>query len=147
MGNFPQAENAYARILQLDPRNSAAQAGLIRASQTDSLGYEATLQALQNSYPDKAFIPFMLGNHFAAQNRWNEAAGTYRQAVSLAESFGEIPAQYVYNLAISLEHLRRNDEALAQYRRAAALNSQGSNTINTALLNSHIEQLETALGQ
>lgn len=147
MGNFSQAENVYARILQLDPRNSVAQAGLIRVSQTDSLGYEATLQALQDSYPDKAFIPYMLGNHFAGQNRWSEAAGTYRQAVSLAESFGEIPAQYVYNLAISLEHLRRNDEALAQYRRAANLTAQGSNNIDTALLNSRIERLETSLGQ
>ncbi|MEQ9021236.1 MAG: tetratricopeptide repeat protein, partial [Pseudomonadales bacterium] len=74
MGNFSRAESTYARILQLDPKNSAAQAGLIRASQADSLGYEATLQALRNNYPDKAFIPYMLGNHFAGQRRWNEAA-------------------------------------------------------------------------
>lgn len=147
MGNFSQAESTYARILQLDPKNSAAQAGLIRATQADSQGYEATLQTLRNSYPDKAFIPYMLGNHFAGQQRWNEAAGTYRQAVSLAESFGEIPVQYVYNLAISLEHLRRTDEALAQYRRAGNLITQGSNNIDVALLNSHIERLETSLGQ
>jgi|GEM_PF-6960256 len=147
MGNFPQAERAYAKILQLAPQNSVAQAGLIRASQSDSLGYEATLLALQNNYRDQAFIPFMLGNHFAGQRRWNEATGSYQQAVSLAESFGEIPAQYLYNLAISLEHLHRPGEALAQYQRAETLLAQGSNNIDLALLQTRIERLETSLQQ
>jgi len=112
MGNYPVAEASYARILQLAPHNRTAQAGLIRLSQTnDSLDYEASLLALQTNYPDEAFIPFMLGNHLAGQQRWNEASSAYQLAVELAQSLREIPAQYVYNHAVSLEHLNQSGEA------------------------------------
>ena len=148
MGNYPAAETSYARILQLAPHNRTAQAGLIRLSQTnDSLDYEASLLALQTNYPDEAFIPFMLGNHLAGQQRWNEASGAYQLTVELAQSLREIPAQYVYNYAVSLEHLNRSGEALAQYRKARDLVMRDSDQFDIALLNSRIERLETTLGQ
>jgi predicted negative regulator of RcsB-dependent stress response len=143
-GNMAQAKNTYARILQLDPQHLVAQAGLIRTSRTNSLDYEATLQSLHNSYPDQAFIPYMLGNLFARQQRWSEAAGSYQQAISLADSSQGIPSQYVYNLAVSLEHLREMDAALAEYRRAESLVKTGDN-IDVAILNARIERLETSL--
>lgn len=111
------AMKQYLRILQLDPRHALAQAGMISLmGRADPAAAEARLKQLIAREPS-AFLHFILGNLYADQSSWSQAQQAYFQAHHLEP---ENP-DYVYNLAVGLDHLRQTKLALGYYRRAAEL--------------------------
>lgn len=58
---------------------------------------------------------FRHGNDLAAQGRWEEASAAYAGAFTLHRR-----SVHAFNLAVSLEHLNRREEALHYYRAALA---------------------------
>jgi Flp pilus assembly protein TadD len=67
--------------------------------------------------PGSHVLNFTLGNQLAQQGRWAEAQQEYFRAFT-----GEPDnADFAYNLAISLDHLRQPKLALEYYQRAIAL--------------------------
>ena len=60
---------------------------------------------------------FTLGNQFAQQGRWAEAQQEYFKAFAAEPE----NADFAYNLAVSLDHLRQPSQALDYYQRALAL--------------------------
>ena len=74
---------------------------------------DAFIEAVQND-PDTSELHFALGNLYARQNRWPEAQQVYFNAVA-AE--GDNP-DYLFNLAVSLDHLRQPRLAGQHYRLA-----------------------------
>ena len=67
--------------------------------------------------PEAAHLHFSLGNQYAQQSRWTEAQGAYFKAYSVDPE----NADYAFNLAVSLDHLRQRKLALEFYQRALAL--------------------------
>lgn len=116
---FEAAEAAYLRLLQADPRDSHALAGLValRAGRTDPLAAESRVKTVLADNPGSHVLNFTLGNQLAQQGRWAEAQQEYFRAFT-----GEPDnADFAYNLAVSLDHLRQPKLALEYYQRALAL--------------------------
>jgi Tfp pilus assembly protein PilF len=113
-------EALYARILEADPRDAQAQAGLlgirVQRGQGDPVAMESRIKSLLASQPDSAALQFALGNLYARQNRWSEAQQCYFQA--LAGDAGN--PDYLFNLAVSLDQLHQAKLAGQYYAQALA---------------------------
>lgn len=72
------------------------------------------MRGLLRQHPESAALHFALGNLLARQARWSEAQQSYFHAVA-AE--GGNP-DYLFNLAVSLEHLHQLPAAARYYRLA-----------------------------
>ena len=70
--------------------------------------------------PDSSALYFALGNLFAHQERWSEAQQAYFRAYSNESGNSD----YIFNLAVSLDHLHQNRLAAQYYQ--MALNAAGS---------------------
>jgi tetratricopeptide (TPR) repeat protein len=118
-GRYEAAEALYLRALQVDPRDAPAQAALLalRAGRSDPLVTESRVKSLLAADPAAHALNFTLGNQLAQQNRWAEAQQEYFKAYAAEPD----NADFAYNLAVSLDHLRQNRQALDYYQRAIAL--------------------------
>jgi Flp pilus assembly protein TadD len=118
-GRYESAEALYLRALQIDPRDGDTQAALIalRSGRSDPLVTESRVKILIAADPTAHALRFTLGNQLAAQNRWAEAQQEYFKAY-IADPDN---ADFVYNLAVSLDHLHQRRQALEYYQRAISL--------------------------
>ena len=107
----------YQRLLELDPADSTATAGLIGLRRGDAGQSESRLKAALAANPEAAPVQFALGNLYSQQGRWSEAQQAYFRAFSAAPD----NADYAYNLAIGLDRLNQGKLALTYYQRALAL--------------------------
>src|SRR5688572_13417946 len=138
-GRFETAEAGYLRLLQADPRDSHALAGLValRAGRTDPLAAESRVKSVLADNPGSHVLNFTLGNQFAQQGRWAEAQQEYFRAFT-----GEPDnADFAYNLAVSLDHLRQPELALEYYQRALALAKTRGGRFDPAAAESRAAQL------
>ncbi|HUQ75334.1 MAG TPA: tetratricopeptide repeat protein [Burkholderiales bacterium] len=118
-GRYETAEALYMRVLQGDPRDAQAQAALIalRSGRSDPLITESRVKSMLAADPAAHALNFTLGNQLAQQNRWAEAQQEYFKAYTAEPE----NADFAYNVAVSLDHLRQNRQALDYYQRAIAL--------------------------
>ena len=137
--DFESAAARYLRILEIDPRDPYAQAGVIALrGQIDPVQSESRLKNLLAQQPDAAFLNFALGNQYAAQNRWTEAQAMYFKAYAADPENPE----YAFNLAVSLDHMRQPKLALEYYQRALALSAQRAVAFNKAQVEARIHELQ-----
>ena len=116
-GRHEQADLLYRRIAEADPQDTVAMSTLINnRSQIDPGAAESRLKSLSAAQPDLAAPQFALGNLYARQGRWNEAQQAYFRAYNAEQDNPDI----LYNLAISLEHMRQNKLAAQYYALAVA---------------------------
>lgn len=107
----------YRAILDANPRHALAQSGLIALTgRADPVAAESHLKQLIAREPS-AYLFFTLGNLYADQSLWAQAQQAYFQAHHLEPDNPD----YVYNLAVGLEHIGQPRLALGFYRRAVAL--------------------------
>ena len=66
------------------------------------------------SQPESAALHFALGNLYARQQRWSEAQQAYFTAFSREGN----NADYIFNLAVSLDHLHQHKLAAQYYQMA-----------------------------
>jgi len=138
-GRHDAAEGYYVRLLDLDPRDAHAQAGLVSLrGQTDPVAAESHLKNMIASQPGVSYLHFALGNQYAAQGRWAEAQQSYFQAYS---SDPEHP-DFAYNLAVSLDRIHQSKPALEYYRRALALAADRPVSFDKAQVSKRVAQLE-----
>ena len=135
----------YRRVLELDPRNSTANAALIvlagdTGTATDrarrsTADQESALRQLISRDPMAANAHFLLGNLYAEARRWREAQQAYFEAARLQPQ----NADYSYNLAVSLDHLGQGPAAADFYKRALAATTKGQ--FDAAVVNRRIAAL------
>ena len=113
-GQTAEAERYQQRAYEADPKDAAAQAAVIGNASGDPLATESRLKTLLAAQPESGPLNFALGNLYSRQNRWPEAQQVYFNAVA-AE--GDNP-DYLFNLAVSLDHLRQSKLAAQHYRLA-----------------------------
>ncbi len=139
-GRLEVAEATYLRALQLDPGDAHAQAGLIalRGARLDPLATESRVKSMLAADPGANVLHFTLGNQLAQQGRWGEAQQEYFKAFSAHPE----NADFAYNLAVSLDHLRQGKLALEYYRRAVALAETRGASFDIAAARARSAQLE-----
>ncbi len=114
-GNRMLAASHYRKALDVDPRNGTALAGLASiADYRQADGIESSLRAEIAREPQSPQLHYTLGNLYASQSRWNDAQTEYFEAHRLDPANADI----VYNLAVSLDHLRQPRLAAEYYRRS-----------------------------
>jgi len=138
-GRYEAAEAAYLRVLQNDPTDSNAQAGLIalRASRLDPLATESRVKTLLAADPGANVLHFTLGNQLAQQGRWAEAQQAYFKAMAADPDNPD----FAFNLAVSLDHLRQSKLAADYYRRAIALAEKHGASFDLAAARTRAAQL------
>lgn len=112
-----QAAGHYLRLLELDPNDGEALAGLIALRQGDAVQGESRLKAILQRSPDAGPVLFALGNLYAKQSRWSEAQQLFFRAYSATPGNPD----YAFNLAVGLDRLNQGKLALGYYQRALAL--------------------------
>ncbi|MBV6323389.1 tetratricopeptide repeat protein [Duganella sp. HSC-15S17] len=136
-GQSQSAAGHYLRLLELDPNDTAAVAGLVGLRQGDPGQNELRLKAILAANPDAAPAQFALGNLYAQQGRWSEAQQAYFRAFSAAPDNPD----YAYNLAIGLDRLNQGKLALGYYQRALALAQSHAAAFDRGALRTRMHEL------
>lgn len=118
-GRLEDAQARYLAVLDAAPRNAAAQAGLLSLSGAiPATQRESRLKQLLATPPADptlaGLLHFALGNVYGEQQRWAEAQAAYFEATVADRDNPD----YLYNLAVSLEHLQKPALAARQYEAA-----------------------------
>lgn len=114
-GRGHESEGYYRRALESDPKDTTALAAVIAAAaDNDPASAESRLKFLLSAQPDAAALHFALGNLLSRQNRWPEAQQAYFNATAADADNPD----YLFNLAVSLDHLRQPAVAARHYRLA-----------------------------
>ncbi len=133
-----EARGLYARLLELNPKDSAAIASLMAMDGNTALTQsESRLKFLIDQEPAAAHLHFALGSLYVAQSRWAEA----QQAFFNAYHYDSDNGDYVFNLAVSLDRLGQGASALPYYRLALAAAAHGAVQYDSAALNKRIDNL------
>jgi tetratricopeptide (TPR) repeat protein len=140
-GDRNGAAELYGRLLRLNPNDAYAQAAwtAMRREQP-TVGDESDLKLLLQQDPQAAHVHYLLGNVYARQTRWAEAQQAYFDA------YKQDPknTDYVYNLAVSLDHLGEREAALNYYRQALGLADKGAVNFATDQVLGRIQALSDA---
>jgi tetratricopeptide (TPR) repeat protein len=139
-----EAVKDYQRVLELDPNNNIAQEGLIvLLGQTNPTRSVSQLKTMIAQQPNSAYLYAALGGVYADQNQWPDAQQAYFQALNIEPK----NAEYAFNLAVSLDQLKKPDLALNYYQQALALLDKQGGSIDKTTLENRINQLRAASGR
>ena len=142
-GRVEDARRRYRAVLALDPADATARAALASLDRpADIPATEAELQLLLRQQPQAAHLHFALGNLYAAQQRWPLAQQQYFEAFRLNPDNPD----YAFNLAVALDRLGEEPEALDFYRKALDLNHRGLARFDTLAARARIRALEQGAG-
>lgn len=116
IGNLPEAEESYRRVLEERPDSVDAMIGLARLEQLAGRVESAERAYAQaaRSAPGSAQVHNAFGQFYASQGRWADAAAKHAQATKVDPE----NAAYRQHYAIALAHGGRTGEALAQFKQA-----------------------------
>lgn len=132
-----QAAALYVRLLEINPDDGEALAGLIGLRQGDVAQSEAKLKAILARTPDSGPVLFALGNVYAKQRRWNEAQQQFFRA------YGAAPGNpdYAFNLAVGLDRLNQPRLAATYYQRALTLAQSAPAAFDRAVVQTRLRDL------
>lgn len=132
------AVDYYSRLLELDPSDPDAIAGLTSEQQGDPAQSESRLKKVLATDPQASQVLFALGNLYAQQSRWADAQQAYFRAYVTAPE----NANFAFNLAVSLDKLGQRKLALEYYRKALALKD---GNFDGAAVGRRADELQAAL--
>ena len=114
-GENNEANEHYLRAIETDPDDATAQAGLVNLKGLGNIALsESQLKTALSRQPESAPLQFSLGNVYAQDGRWSDA----QQAWFKAFSSDPGNPDYLFNLAVSLDHLHQPHLAAQYYRQA-----------------------------
>lgn len=142
-GDNATARALYATILQDNPGDAAALAGItslgpVADSATASTDTISNIKLMLQQQPEAPQLHFALANALADQARWAEA----QQAFFEAFRRDETNPDYLYNLAVSLDNLGKQDSALNFYRQALLLSGTRPNNVPLIATEQRINALQ-----
>jgi tetratricopeptide (TPR) repeat protein len=138
-GRAADADRLQRRAAEADPANPSAQA-IQAGSGGDPLAAESRLRSLLASQPESGPLNFALGNVLSRQQRWPEAQALYFNAVAAEPDNPD----YLFNLAVSLDHLRQPKVAAQHYRLAIEAAQRRPAAFDSARAAARVQQLAPA---
>lgn len=140
------AKDWYQKVLEIEPRNSFAQAALLQVQTNNAqqsppeaaTADESTIKSMLAKSPNDANLYASLGNLYATQKQWPSAQQAYFDAFRLNAS-----ADNAFNLAISLDQLNKPKLALPYYKQALNLTASQANGIDLNALTARIHTIES----
>lgn len=120
------ARNYYLALLKLDPRDPIATAAIasLHSDKASIESDEEYLLAMLESNPEAAHLNFAIGNVYAQKGEWKAAQHSYFNAWQQDSE----NADYIFNLAISMDQLGKQQQAVKFYTESLqkAMNKQVS---------------------
>lgn len=117
-GNNDEAKIHFLQVLRIDPGNYAASSGLLSIAAEGDLQQAASrAREMAERAPDSAVVMGALGGILAKEGRIAEAQQAYFRALTLEPE----NAFHAFNLAVALDKLHKNSQALGYYQRAMTL--------------------------
>ena len=112
--NLEAAKSYYLRLLKLDPRDPIATAAItsLHSDKTSIESGEEYLLTMLESNPKAAHLNFSLGNIYAQKGEWKAAQQSYFNAWQQDSE----NADYLFNLAVSMDQLSKQEQALKFYK-------------------------------
>lgn len=112
--NSNLANQIYMSLLKLDPRDPIATAAIasLRNDESNVKQDEDYLLSMIDKNPDDPHLNFALGNVYAQQGRWKIAQQQYFNAWQHDVD----NADYVFNLAVSMDQLSKPEQAISFYQ-------------------------------
>jgi len=109
-----RARKIYLSLLQQDPRDPIAIAALtgLSADKSSLQSDNDYLLSMLKKNPDAPQLNFSLGNNYAQQNKWKPAQQYYFKAWQLDDE----NADYIFNLAVSMDQLGKPQQAISFYK-------------------------------
>lgn len=144
---YEYARQKYLALLQLNPKDSLAIAGLSSINQgslqnlDDAALSESQLKFMLKEQPDAAHLYFALGSLYASKNQWPQAQSAYFSAWS-ADSNN---ADYAFNLAVSLDHINQSKQALQYYQLCLKLTRNTRANFSVAQVQQRINSLQETM--
>ena len=138
LGNRDAARAYYRKVLEIDPRNATALAGLGATAQAvapDRL--ESQLLGAIARDPASSALHFTLGGLYASQSRWTEAQTQFFEAHRLDPTSADV----AFNLAVSLDHLGKAQLAAQFYSQALAAAQAGAVQFDRAAARRRLAEL------
>lgn len=140
LGNEREALRLYQQRLARAPRDEYALAGLLGLSdlQSEDGAMESELNVLLRDFPEAAHLHYLKGLLHAQRGQWNAAQGYFFDAWKLDANRPD----YVFNLAVAMDHLALPIEALQFYKQASVLAQRYASNFSRQALEQRIAQLE-----
>jgi tetratricopeptide (TPR) repeat protein len=112
--NNSKAREIYLTLLKLDPRDPIATAAVasLQSDESSLKSDEEYMLSMQQKNPDAPHLNFALGNIYAQQNQWKAAQQYYFNAWQKDID----NADYIYNLAVSMDQLGKSQQAINFYK-------------------------------
>lgn len=128
----------YSYLLELNPLDTLAMSSLIALSSSpDPVKDESAIKLLIQRDDKIHHLHFLLGNIYAKQQRWADAQQAFFDAYRLDSG----NADYILNLAISLDQLGQYKTALDYYKSSLALSSNSVSGFDPAPVTKRISSL------
>ena len=117
LGRMDEARRGYENVLRLDPSNREALANItsIYSAQAPNEALNRLLD-LEREYPRFSPVKAQIGLLYARMGSNDQALAYLRQAVSMAPN----TVMFHYNLAVLLDRMGRNEQAVVSYERVLA---------------------------
>jgi len=133
------ARNTYILLLQQDPRDPIAIAAIasLRNSEVSTEADEKYLLNMLQRNPDDAHLNFALGNIYAQQNKWKPAQQSYFNAWQRDNE----NADYIFNLAVSMDQLGKRKQAADLYRDCLSKSGDGQVVFSREAVQKRITEL------
>ncbi|MBF0379463.1 MAG: tetratricopeptide repeat protein [Magnetococcales bacterium] len=141
---FEEARQLYKRILFLNPKDKEVLSRLISLREMDDpIKRVSQLKNMLSVEPDNFNLHFILGTIYIEKEQWPDAKEAFMQAHILERDHPDA----VYNLAVSLEHIKQTDEALKYYVLAEELAKKNRAKFNLNQVKDRIEVLRSYFAQ
>jgi tetratricopeptide (TPR) repeat protein len=136
-GRLADANGWYRKVLEVEPRNDVATAGLISIQQKNQpQNNESNIKSMLATAPNDANLHAALGDVYASRGQWSAAQQAYFDAYRLNPSVDN-----AFNLGVSLDQLGKPKLALPYYQEALQKAGQ-SNVIDVAALEARISSIQ-----
>jgi len=115
-GRLADANGWYRKVLEVEPRNEVARAGLLSLQQGQTKPAEASISQIKSmlaTAPEDANLHAALGDAYASKGQWPVAQQAYFEAHRFNPS-----AENAFNLAVSLDQMAKPKLALPYYEEA-----------------------------
>ena len=141
-GRPGDTERLNQQALLANPGDPAVQAAVLSGAvaAADPQTTESRLKSLLAAQPESAPLNFTLGNLYARQQRWAEAQQVYFNAVAADSDHPD----YLFNLAVSLDHIRQSRPAAQHYRLALEAANKRPAAFDGAQVQKRLLELQTA---
>lgn len=137
--NFAEAERKFIKVIEREPKNEEAYAGLGKLYLAQKKFEDAiqTYKFLVKHFPENDSYYSSLGQAYHGQKLYERAVEAYERAIELAPDNAK---RYV-NLGLTLEAQRHLEEAILNYRRAVDMEKDNTQVL-FALANALVKKGE-----